>query len=804
MSELITPVGLAEQHYNDMKEYATYVQHHRTTPEFRDGLKPVQRRTLYAAYFTNHATGNTKSMQIIGSTLGTLHPHGDSSVQGALYNMYNWYSSYMPLVSGQGNFGNTFQNVGASPRYTEVRLSNFTMDCILDELISCRECVDWTDNYDQSRKEPIYLPVKVPLLLINGSNGIAVGDRIDIPSNNINEVIDATIALIKNPNYKVVLRPDHCQSCTIVDTDWNEFSEGGPTNYVVRGHIDIKEYDAGKKYAGHTVLAIRSLPNETFLEPIIEKIEKMVKENKIIGIKDTEDHSTENNLNYYIILQNGADPHFIMNALYKNTALQTTCRINFKALDGNKSELDPARIVRYSYTEYLKYWLDFRRMTKHRVLVHKIRNLKTRMHMLENYIDALEKGYADDIVKIVRSDSKADDDVMIEKIIKKCKVTDIQAKFFINCEVKKLSKGYLKSYKEEYAKKIKDIDTLNNIILTPGGIDKEIIRELKEIKDKYGCPRRCDFIKESAVTGIPEGTFKVVITEKGYIKKIGQNDLITRPKNDNISFVIEGDNSKNLIIFDTMGKMYNLPISKVPFADRNSSGIDIRLINKNINSQIIGVQYGPVFENTQNGYLITVTRNGYIKKMLMSDFVAVPASGLVYCKVDPGDTVVSLLYSTDGLDTIIYTDKKCLRVSSEGIPLLKRNARGCIAMSSKRGVVIQGATVGAPQYTDIVIVTKNGYFNKIPRDVIGSGRGKAGNNMIKLGKGDSIVKVYGCHENCILDVFTISGAALQVPVNLIPKGTSISTGDRLRNADRTLMIKEPVVEVQLQLSICTY
>ena len=227
MPEKIVSVKATEQYVKDYREYALYVERHRTTPEFRDGLKPVQRRIIYTAKFVSNAIERRKSADIVGSTMGHYHPHGDSSIQGALYTMVNWFQTKIPLFEGQGNFGNTYQNVPAAARYTEVKLSKFTQECILDELTSFKEIVDWEPNYDNSRKEPSFLPCKVPLLLINGCTGISVGDKVDVPSHNINEVIDVTIELIKNPKAKFVLVPDHCQACEIVDTDWVDINAKG-------------------------------------------------------------------------------------------------------------------------------------------------------------------------------------------------------------------------------------------------------------------------------------------------------------------------------------------------------------------------------------------------------------------------------------------------------------------------------------------------------------------------------------------------------------------------------------------------
>lgn len=777
MPEKIVPIKAAEQFHKDYKEYALYVERHRTVPEFRDGLKPVQRRIIYTARFVSNAESNVKSADIVGVTMGKFHPHGDSSIQGALYTMTNWFQTKIPLFNGRGNFGNTYQNIPAAGRYTEVRLSSFTKDCILDELVSCKEVIDWEPNYNNNRLEPSFLPCKVPLLLINGCTGIAVGDKVDVPSHNICEVIDATIALIQNPKANIVLVPDHCQSCEIIDTDWQSISNMGFGNYRVRGIVDIEPYrGVNRKYNDCQTLVIKSCPNLTFLETVIEKLESMVKDNKIIGIIDMEEQSDEFNMRYVLVLKPGTDPNYIRNELYKNTSLMQTARVNLKVLDIN-DKVNPAK--RLSYRGYLQAWIDFRKLTKLRYFENKLQKQMTRLHMIQLYIWAIESGEADNIIKIIKNNNNTDDSVLVEALIKKCKITDIQAKFFINCELKKLSKGYLKSYKEEQAKLTQETQYYRDCILTDGAIENIIIQELLEIKSKYGEPRKCKLISKSEADGIAAGTFKIVLTEGNFIKKIGENDLLTKPKNDVVKFVITGDNSKSILLFDVFGKVYNVPISKIPFADKNSNGVDIRLINKYINSQITAVVYEPILEQFKKGFVITLTRNGFVKRMTTTDFLTVPTSGLVYCKLDDGDQIIDMCLFGNHGEVMVYGDKKALRIDINDIPILKRNARGCVSMSSKT-TKIEGMSAMSKQFSDIIVVTKNGYINRIIPDSVIKGRSKAGSNVIKLGKTDKIVSICGVTNNdTLVCLIAPTGEAIEIPVIQIANGTSISTGVKM-------------------------
>ena len=383
------------------------------------------------------------------------------------------------------------------------------------------------------------------------------------------------------------------------------------------------------------------------------------------------------------------------------------------------------------------------------------------------------------VINIIKSNKTTDDNVLIELLIKKCKITDIQAKFFINCELKKLSKGYYNVFKKEEKSLNDEISMYTNIIMTDGAIEQVIIDELLEIKVKYGQPRVCKLISESEVNGVTAGTFKIVLTEGNFIKKIGVNDPITKPKNDNVKFVVVGDNSRGILLFDEYGKVYNIPISKIPFADKNSNGVDIRLINKYINSKITAVVYDVIMEHYNKGFIVTLTKDGFIKRMTTTDFLSVPTSGLVYCKLDGDDRIIDILLFNNTAEIIVYGSKKALRIDIGEIPILKRNSRGCISMSSKT-TRVEGMCAICKDFKNIVVITKNGYINKVIPDCVQKGRGKAGSNVIKLGKTDNIVSIYGVKQNNILNVITAPiGETFNIQVNTIPDGTSISTGIKM-------------------------
>lgn len=769
MPEKIVEVQASEQYEKDYREYALYTERHRTTPEFRDGLKPVQRRIIYAGHHVSHANTKRKSATVVGDTMGHYHPHGNDSIQGALYTLVNWFQTKNPLYDGQGNFGNTYQNVPANMRYTEVSISEFTYDCLLSELIECKEIVDWEPTYTNSSLEPKFLPAKIPLLLVNGCTAISVGDKVDIPSHNIVEVIDETIKLINNPNHTIVLIPDHCQECDIVDTDWKAISKRGYGNYKIRGRILVEDYKGiNKKYNGLKCLVITSCPNYTFLETIVDKIRSLISKNKIIGIIDEEEQSSQNNMRYVFILKPGTDPDYVRTEIYKNTSMQQTCRVNMKVID-SCDKVNPTS--RVSYTGFVKAWIEFRKITKIRYYTHKLQRIMTRAHVVDNYIWAIESGKADEAIKIIHN-HKGTDDELIEKLIKKLGVTDLQANFFINNEIKKLSRAYLGKYIEEAKKLEAAAQECRDAVLIEGNLERLIIKDLLDIRGKYYFPRKCSVIKESEITGIPSGTFKVVITESNFIKKIGVDDkVITK---DPVKFVFTSENSSNLLFFDNIGKVYNIPMAKIPFADKNSNGVDLRIINRYINAPLVAVIDETIVEAFKNQNIVTLSKGGYIKRMEVKDFLSTPFSGLVYSKVDNGDKITDIILGNINTDIVVYSKSKAIRFTLADIPLLKRNSRGYNSMSNTDSV--EGLSVIPANATDIVVVTAKGYANKLILDTVPINKNKKGSNMIKLKKDDYIVSVSGVNNTSVIQCIEASGQIYDLNVADIPIGSTISIG----------------------------
>ena len=564
----------SEQFKDDYIRYALYTTYKRVLSDFRDGLKPVQRRILYTMFKNTNAVNHTvKSAAVIGDCMKYYHPHGDAGIYSAIKPMVNWWESKVPLLDKQGSFGNLSGHMASAARYTEVKLSKFALECIISELGNTDRSVDWLENYSNTALEPEYLPVKVPLLLIEGSLGIGVGLKADIPAHNLAEVIDATIYLMHNPDGQIALVPDHCMECEIYDTDWEKISKTGFGHYKIRGIIDIEDFK-GKK-----ALVIKSLPDLTFLNTIKDKIEELVEKKKLIQVDAIYDECEENKMRLVIVLKNGADPDFVRDMIYKNTKVEQTLRINMETLYG----FNPLRM---SYKSYLLSFIDFRKTTKYRVYANILQDIQTKIHERDAYIKVLESGEIDSIIAMIRKQRKVDDQYLIDYLIKKLKITDLQAKYIINADLRRLSIGYLNRYKEEAVELEKKKEYYMSIVLDEKKIEAEIEAELLDIKARYGKPRTCKLIKGIDDNDIPKGIMQIAVSEKNFIRKIPDGAPIGSFRNDALRTLIKIDNTDSILIFDEQGRVFKLPVHKIPFTDRTSNGTDIRFLIKGLTANI--------------------------------------------------------------------------------------------------------------------------------------------------------------------------------------------------------------------------
>lgn len=776
MAEHISEYEAVEMYKSDQAKYSVIANRRRAVPAIQDGLKPVQRRLIFAAY-KDHLTSprlKDKSASLVGTTMKYYHPHGDSGLYQAIVTMVDWFKTKYPLFYGQGNWGNVSGDGPAASRYTECALSNFGYDVLIDELAQSNNIVDWLDTYKRNGdKEPEYLPAKLPLLLINGTFGIGVGMQCSIPSHNMGEVIDQTLELIKNPNHKVVLIPDLPQPCEIIDTDWKKICNNGEGSFKVRGKI-ITEQD--KK--GNITLHIVSLPDQVDSTSIYNKINDMVAAKQLPMVKDLYDSLSKDGFPDVIIkLKQGSDPEYVKHIIYAKTQTQTSVRVNFEVVSPNGID-----IVRYSYRDYLLQFIDQRMNIKFRLYCNKLQQVMTRHYKVDAFIKVLESGQINTIIDMIRKYKGTDETPIVEFMIKKCNITDIQAKFIIGVNLSRLSAGHMAKYKAERKELEATMKQYMAAVTDDGTIIKnEIVEELKELKKKYNTPRLCSVISAADEDNVPAGAFKIVITERNFIRKIPDVDKVGIVRKDNPKFIIGVDNRDNILIFDNKGKVFKLPVSKIPISDKTSAGTDIRILIRNLTADIAAVYdeeiVRKITESKTKHYLTILTKSNTIKKLDLEDFLNVSPSGLMYSKIRPEDEVTGVVIVPGNLDIAICSTKKALRCALKDIPLYKRNATGAKAMNTLNP--IDGLSVFYPNVTDVVVVTKNGKFNRFPVGMLErSSRAKGGSKVIKLDNNDEILNVYGVNSGDRIRVLTSDGIE-EVLIDDIKSKSSIAAGTKM-------------------------
>ena len=785
MAEQILEHSAIRMYEQDQAKYSIVVNRRRAIPEVRDGLKPVQRRILYAAFRDRllSPSKKDKSQSLAGTVMKYYHPHSDC--YGSIVTMVQWFQNKIPLMYGKGNWGSVSGAGAAAGRYTETALSNAGYDIMIDELQQSPNVVDWLDTYKRNGdKEPEYLPAKLPMLIINGAFGIGVGMSFNLPSHNPIEVIEATRQLLHNPKADVVLVPDLCQPCEIIDTDWADISHSGRGSFKARGII-TQETD--KK--GNIFLHIISLPDSVTTTSVYEKILGFIEKkqlpmiadiwNTLSGIDMNKRNSdkTQGKPDIIIKLKPGADPNYVKQFIYQNTDVEKNISINFEAVDVNGID-----IKRFSYKEYLQAFIDERMNIKFRLYCNKLQQVMTRHHQVDAYVKVLESGEIDTIINMIRKSKGTDDGPIIEHMIKKCKLTDVQAKFIIGVNLSRLSAGYLAKYRAERKDLEAQIKQYSAMVEDDGtNIKKEIDQELYELEKKYGTPRICKVISSKADNDIPAGIFKIVITEKNFIRKIPDVDKINIVRKDNPKFIIRIDNRENLLLFDNKGKVFNLPVSKIPLTDKQSMGTDIRIIVKNLTSDIAAIYPEEIFKKISKSgnthYLIVLTKNNFIKRLQIEDFLNVNPSGLIYSKITPDDEVVGVLLASHTLEAIVSSGKKALRFKVNDIPIYKRNAIGCKAMDTNDPIT--GISIIYPETDKIIVLTKNGKFNKFDVAMMQlHSRARKGSNVIKLANGDSIFGIYGANDSDKIRVVTTEGIE-EIPIANIKLRSSIAAGDKM-------------------------
>lgn len=760
--------------------YSMSVIIERALPDVRDGLKPVHRRILFSMEKNGWRPGTkfVKSARITGDVMGKYHPHGDAAIYDSMVRLaQDWSMRYM-LVDGQGNFGSMDGDPPAAARYTEARMARPGSELLAD---LDKDTVDFRDNYDGEEREPSVLPAKLPNLLLNGQIGIAVGMATNIPPHNLSELVDACVQLIDHPEettvddlLKHIKGPDFPTGGIVYGGNGlRQAYATGRGGIVIRAVAEIEETKKGK----HQII-VTEMPYAVNKATLIERIADLVKEKKINGISDLRDESARGKVRLVVELKKDSYPKKVLNQLYKLTSLQTSYHYNMLALiDG----IQP-RVL--GLEEMLQEYLKHRKTVVRRRTEFELRKAKDRAHVLEGLKIALD--HIDEVISTIRSSETTDEAQL--NLIKKFKLSEIQAKAILAMQLRTLAGLERKKIEEELAELLKLISELEAILADEKKILAIIRDELLEMKEKYGDARRTKIINQelgkfSDEELIPDEDVVVVLTTGNYIKRTLVSEYrqqhrggkgkrgITTKEDDVIDHLVTTSTHDWLLFFTNKGRVFRLKAYEVPAASLNAKGIAvvnlIQLQPEETVTSIVKVAK----EHDQSGYMFMATTHGVVKKTPVSDYNNIRTSGLIAIRLDDKDELRWIHLSSGEDDVVISTSfGQGNRFSEKDVRPMGRAARGVRGIRLRPGDSVVGMDL-AVEDRNLLVMSKNGYgkltkVSNFPTHKRGGVGIKAAVVNTKTG---NLVTVRSLHPSAT-EVLMIStnGQAIRVALSDIP------------------------------------
>ena len=718
------PVNIEDEMRKSYMDYAMSVIVGRALPDVRDGLKPVHRRVLFAM----HELGNDwnksykKSARVVGDVIGKYHPHGDTAVYDTIVRMAQDFSMRYPLVDGQGNFGSVDGDSAAAMRYTEVRMARLASELLADIE---KETVDFGTNYDDSLQEPVVLPCKFPNLLVNGSEGIAVGMATKIPPHNLGEVIDALVAIIEDP--------------TLGFEDLCRFIQGPdfPTAGFILGREGIREaYRSGRgivqmraraliekdRRTSKESIVVTEIPYQVNKARLIEKIADLVKEKKIEGISDLRDESDRDGMRIVIELKRDTIPEVILNQLYKMTQMQASFGIIMLAIVGGQPRVLALR-------EVLDRFIDHRKEIVIRRCIFELKKAEARAHILEGLKIALEN--LDEVIEIIKTSANPAE--AKERLIGRFSFSDLQTQAILDMRLHRLTGLERDKILAEYRDILALIARLKEILASEVEILKIIKEELLEIKTKYADNRRTEIIDRSSELTledlIVEEDMVVTVSHSGYIKRNavslyraqrrgGKGKTGMRPKEEDfVERLFIASTHSYVLIFSDFGKVYWLKVHEIPQGGRASRGKAIvNLLNLAPGEKVMTIL--PVKEFTVGRYIVTATQNGTVKKTELMAYANPRSGGIIALTIDEGDRLIAARLTDGSMDILLASrGGKAIRFPETDARSMGRTARGVRGMLLDEGEQLIGMeTVTAATSATLVTVTENGYGKRTDLD----------------------------------------------------------------------------------------
>ncbi len=700
---------------NYFLRYSMSVIIDRALPDVRDGLKPVNRRILYAmnknGWKAPHAT--VKSARIVGEVMGKYHPHGDSSIYDAMVNLAQPWKMRYCLVEGQGNFGSMDGDEAAASRYTEARMDKIGAELLTDIE---KETVDFRDNFDGSEKEPVVLPSAVPNILLNGQMGIAVGMATNIPPHNLGELVDATVAQIDDPEIgldglmKYVKGPDFPTGAEVYGgAPMRQAYATGKGSVVIRAVTNIEQ----KKNGRHSIV-ITEVPYGMSKEGFIEKVRELVLAKKLDHIADARDESARGKIRVVVELKKDAFPKKILNQLYKMTALQTTFHYNMLAL------IDGVQPRVLGLKEILAEFIKHRQKVVRRRTEYDLRKAKERAHILEGLKIALDN--IDEVIKTIR-ESYDDAD---KRLMERFGLSEIQAAAILAMQLRRLQGLERDKIEAELKALMAQIAEYEKILASEQEILRVVKEELLQMKEKYGDPRRSKIFnhevgKFSEEELIPDEESVILLTTENYMKRVLQSDFkrqnrggkgrkgMTTKEEDVIAQLVTASSHDYLLFFTNQGRIFRLKAYEVPQASMVAKGTAaVNLLNMHPDEKVTTIiKQGA---NTEEGYLFMTTKKGTIKKTAMKDYLNLRANGMITIKLDEGDELKWIQETTGENDVVISTSAgQAVRFNEKDVRAMGRTARGVRGIRLRPKDEIVGMDIIQEKGQKLLVISANGY-----------------------------------------------------------------------------------------------
>ena len=781
-------------------DYAMSVIASRALPDVRDGLKPVQRRVLFSMIELNNGPDkpHRKCARIVGDTMGKYHPHGDSSIYGALVNMAQDWSTRYPLVDGHGNFGSVDGDGAAAMRYTEARLSKISMEMLAD---INKNTVDFAPNFDETEKEPTVLPARYPNLLVNGTSGIAVGMATNIPPHNLKEIIAAVVKIIDNiveenrdteieEILKIVKGPDFPTGATILGTRGiEEAYRTGRGKIRVRAVSNIETLPNGKSQ-----IIVTELPYLVNKARLIEKIADLVKEKKIDGITALNDHSSREGMRICIELRRDVNANVLLNKLYKHTQLQDTFGVIMLALVNNQPKV-------MNLMEILKHYLAHQEEVVTRRTQYDLNKARERAHILEGLLKALDN--IDEVIRIIRGSENTQ--VAKARLMERFELSDAQAQAIVDMRLRTLTGLEREKLEAEYKELMIKIRELRAILADRNLLLRVIRQEILAIAEKYGDDRRTsigyDEFDISMEDMIPNENTVIAMTKLGYIKRMTVDNFRSQNRggkgikgmqtieDDYIDELLMTTTHHYLMFFTNMGKVYRLKAYEIPEAGRTARGTAIiNLLQLQAGEKITAVL--SLKDYSQGQYLFMATKSGIVKKTPIQDYANVRKTGLAAISLKDDDELIEVKFTDNKKDIILVTKYgQCIRFKDTDVRSTGRVSMGVRGINLSDGDEIIGMQL-CSQGDYLLIVSEKGMGKRTSMSEFSvQNRGGKGVKCYKITeKTGNVVGVKAVNDDNEVMMITTEGIIIRIACSDISILGRITSGVKLMNLDEKVSV----------------